>query len=108
MKKFVIFFYLSLPFFSSGQDKKLFNILPVTNGKVNYHDTVHLNNKRLVDLENKIAKWYAASYKRLAKFSDKKSMDAHSPDTGIIKDYFIIKWKQPVWSKYEGANNLKV
>ena len=107
----MVLFLLSFPFLGSGQDKKLFDILPVTNGKVNYHDTVRLNNKSLADLENKITKWYAVSYKRMAKFSDKESMDNRSSDPGTInKDYFIIKWKQPVWSKRydEGANNLKV
>lgn len=110
MKKTMVLLLLSFPFLSSGQDKKLFDILPVTNGKVNYHDTVHLDNKSLVNLENKITKWYAVSYKRLAKFPDKESIDDRSLDTGIIRDYFVIKWKQPSWSKrYDaGANNLKV
>lgn len=111
MKTNFALFFLSLPFFSSGQDKKLFDVLPVSNGKVNYHDSVFLNNKSLVDLESKITQWYAVTDRHLAEFSDKGSMDENSTDTGIIhKDYFIIKWKQPSWSKQydEGSNNLKV
>ena len=87
----------------------MFDVLPLTNGKVNYHDTIYPGNKSRVDLENKIAEWYAVSYKRLAEFPDKESKDNHSSDAGTInEDYFVIKWKQPAWSKYEGANNLKV
>jgi len=53
MKKIIDLFFLTIPFVSSGQDKKLFDILPVTNGKVNYHDTIYLSKSR-GDLENKI------------------------------------------------------
>jgi len=101
LKKIIVLFFLSLPFFSSGQDKKLFDVLPVADGKVNYHDTVYLSNKSSEDLKARITKWYADSYAQVTKGSDHASMDQHSY-------YFVIKWKQPVWSKYPGANNLKV
>ena len=110
MKKNIYIFFLAIPFVSSGQDKKLFDILPVTNGKVNYHDTIYLNKSR-EELANKIAQWYVASNKHAAKFSDEESLDTHFSDTGIInQDYFIVKWKQPMWAKQyaAGSNNLKV
>lgn len=109
VKKIIYIFFLT-PFVSFGQDNKLFDILPVTNGKVNYHDTIYINKSR-GELANKVTQWYVASNKHAAKLSDKERIATHFADTGIInQDYFIVKWKQPMWTKqYDaGSNNLKV
>ena len=112
LKKNIVLFFISLPIFCSGQNKKLFDILPVRDGKVNYHDTIYVSDKSSADIKNKITEWLASIDSHLANISSKErmeSMDDHSFVSGMPNEnFFTIKWKQPTWSNYQGANNLKV
>lgn len=111
MRKFAGFLFLSLPLFSDGQDKKLNGVLPLTNDKVNYHDTINLDKINRQNIVAKILKWYATSYKELTEYSDTVSV-FDQPDSSQIscRGYHNAKWKVPLFSGHrsEADNNLKV
>jgi hypothetical protein len=89
-----------------AQDTLLFEHLPVLNGKVNYHGSIHAGNYSHEQLRNRVTRWYHDEYKKKMNDSDTLlNMDSSI----VIRGHFYAKWKMPVFSKYEDVeNNTKV
>lgn len=91
---FGLFLILAIP--SLGQEKKLFDILPVINGKVNYTGIVIVDSTDKLKLYTKAKKWFIKQYrsaKDVIQLDDKENAEV------IGKGFFETIWENSFTSE---------
>lgn len=85
---FSLFLILTIPSF--GQEEKLFDILPMKNGKVTYTGIVTVDSINKIKLYNNVKKWFIEQY-RSAK--DVIQLDDKENGEVIGKGFFETNWQ---------------
>ncbi len=83
-----IFLILTIPSF--GQNEKLFDILPIKEGKVIYTDVVIVDSTDKVKLYSKVKKWFIEQYKSA---KDVIQLDDKENGEVIGKGFFETNWQ---------------